>query len=61
MSKKGIQNFSTPQKARLKGAADYMDYKGVSYSHNDLFQYSGVSKEQGWAILKEDIERFDRT
>ncbi|KAF1831442.1 hypothetical protein BDW02DRAFT_56214 [Decorospora gaudefroyi] len=51
MSKSGIPNFDTPKKARLKGAAEFMDAKGIAYSHNDLFRFYDVSKQQGWAIL----------
>jgi hypothetical protein len=61
MSKKGISNFDTPKKARMKGAADYLDHLGIKFNHNDLFRYHGVSKEQGWAILKQDREQYDRT
>lgn len=61
MSRNGIKKFDTPKKARLKGAADYLDYLGVPYLHSDLFKYHGVSKHQGWEILKTDNELFDRT
>jgi hypothetical protein len=59
MSKKGISNFDTPKKARMKGAADYFDHLGIKFHHNDLFRYHGISKEQGWAILKQDREQYD--
>ncbi|KAF2629187.1 hypothetical protein BU25DRAFT_465246 [Macroventuria anomochaeta] len=61
MSRQGIANFTTPQKAWIKGAADYMDHLGIKYSHNDLFKYHGMNKQQGWAILKEDLELANRT
>ena len=47
MSKKGISNFNTPKKARIKGAADYLDHLGILYNYNNLFRYHKVSKEQG--------------
>jgi len=71
MSKNGISNISTPKKARIRGAADFNDAMGIPYYHTDLFKFYGVSKHQGWAILKEGIEEevsedlpgmsFDRT
>jgi hypothetical protein len=52
MSKNGIPNFDTPKKARVKGAADYLNYLGIKYNHNDLFRYYNVSKEAGWEMLR---------
>ncbi|KAF1943307.1 hypothetical protein EJ02DRAFT_343427, partial [Clathrospora elynae] len=46
----------TPKKARIKGAADFMDAKGIPYFHTNLFEYYNVSKEAGWAIIKQDNE-----
>jgi hypothetical protein len=42
------------KKARIKGAAEYMDAKNIPYSHNDLFRFHDVSKKQDWAIIKEE-------
>jgi hypothetical protein len=50
----------TPRKSRIKGAADYMKYKGILFHHIDLFRYNGVSKTRGWAIIQQDNELFDR-
>ncbi|EDU42948.1 HMG box protein [Pyrenophora tritici-repentis] len=61
MSKSGISNFDTPKKARIKGAAEFMDAKGIPYLHTDLFAFNHVSKQQGWAILKEKGVEHDRT
>jgi hypothetical protein len=61
MSRNGIFNIETPRKARIKGAADYMDHLGLKYNHMDLFRYHNVSKEAGWALLRTDQELFDRT
>jgi hypothetical protein len=44
----------------VKGAAEYMDAMGIPYSHNDLFRFNNMSKEQGWAILKEEKRSDDR-
>ena len=61
MSKKGTCNFDTPKKARIKGAAEFMDAKGIPYLHTELFNFYNVSKQQGWAILKEHATEHDRT
>lgn len=53
-------HYDTPRKARLKGAADYLKYNGIPFHHSDLFQYFGVSKTRGWAILQQDSQLFDR-
>jgi hypothetical protein len=50
----------TPPKSRIKGAADYMKYKGIPFHHSDLFRYNGVSKTRGWAIIQQDNELFYR-
>jgi hypothetical protein len=42
----------TPKKARIKGAADYMKFRGIPFHHTDLFRYNGVSKTRGWANLQ---------
>ena len=60
MSGNTIPQCDTPRKARIKGAADYMKYKGIPFHHTDLFKYYGVSKNRGWQILKHDNEQFDR-
>jgi hypothetical protein len=60
MSRNGISNIDTLKRSRIKGAAEYMDAKGIPYSHNDLFKFHDVSKEQGWAILKQDSWTADR-
>ncbi|KAB2101156.1 hypothetical protein AG0111_0g10519 [Alternaria gaisen] len=45
MSKKGVFKVNVPKRSRIKGAADYMDAKGIPYSHDDLFKLHDVSKE----------------
>ena len=60
MSRRGIPDIDTPKKARIKGAADYLDHLGIKFNHNDLFRYHGISKRQGWAILSQDREQMDR-
>jgi hypothetical protein len=61
MSKSGIPNFDTPKKARIKGAAEFMDAMGIPYYHTDLFNFHNVSNQQGWAILKQKGPEHDRT
>jgi hypothetical protein len=60
MSRKGIADINISKKARIKGVRDFNDAIGIPYFHSDVFNYHGVSKEQGWAIIKQDNELFDR-
>jgi hypothetical protein len=60
MSQSTIQHHDTLRKARVKGAADYMKYRYIPFTHIDLFRFNNVSKHRGWAMLKEDNELFDR-
>ncbi|KAF2818032.1 hypothetical protein CC86DRAFT_337635, partial [Ophiobolus disseminans] len=53
MSRMSISDITTPKKARIRGAADFNNAMGIPYFHTDLFRFYGVSKHQGWAILKE--------
>jgi hypothetical protein len=61
MSKSGISNFDTLKKARIKGAAEFMDAMGILYYHTDLFNFHNVSNQQGWAILKQKEPKHDQT
>ncbi|KAF1838328.1 hypothetical protein BDW02DRAFT_476047, partial [Decorospora gaudefroyi] len=56
MPKSIFHPYDTPKKSRIKGAADFMDYKGIPYFHTELFSYNRVSKTRGWAILQQDNE-----
>ena len=60
MSESGFPKLDTPRKARLKGAAEFIDAKGILYLHTDLFNFYRVSKTCGWAILAEESEANDR-
>jgi hypothetical protein len=44
MSRSTIQHYDTPRKARVKGAADYMKYRTIPFTHIDLFRFNNVSK-----------------
>jgi hypothetical protein len=43
----------------VKGAADYIKYWNIPFTHYDFFRFNNVLKHQGWAMLKEDNELFD--
>ncbi|KAH8629441.1 hypothetical protein IG631_16698 [Alternaria alternata] len=60
ISRKGIVEIDTPKGSRIKGAAEYMDAKGIPYSHNDLFKFHDFSKEKGLTISKQDSRTADR-
>ena len=50
----------TPRKARVKGAIDYMEARGILHFKVDVFRFNGVSKTRGWEMLKNDNELDDR-
>ncbi|KAI2487833.1 hypothetical protein Ptr902_01966 [Pyrenophora tritici-repentis] len=52
--------IETPKKAKIKGAAEFMDAKGITYFHSDLFSFYGVNKHQGWAILNDKDDESSR-
>ncbi|KAL8351748.1 hypothetical protein RB601_002184 [Gaeumannomyces tritici] len=54
-------HHSTPKKIRVQGICDYLDAKGTTYSHNDVFRFVGVSKTVGWEILAQDRNLDPRT
>ncbi|KAF1943489.1 hypothetical protein EJ02DRAFT_331281, partial [Clathrospora elynae] len=51
MSKSGISNLSIPKRACIWGAADFCNVMGLPYYHTNLFNFYGISKHQGWAVL----------
>ena len=55
-----IREIETPKKAKIKGAAEFMDAKGITYLHSDLFRFYGVNKQQGWAILSDKSDESSR-
>ncbi len=47
-------HFITPKKARIQGACDFLDAKGIEYSHMDVFRFQhGAGKSAGWKALRE--------
>tara|TARA_R110002003_G_scaffold1680_4_gene23441 strand:- start:688 stop:915 length:228 start_codon:yes stop_codon:yes gene_type:complete len=59
MSRNGISNIDTQGKP-ASGICDWNDDMGIPYFHTNVFKYHGVSKEAGWAIIKEDRKKIDR-
>ncbi|KAF1964210.1 hypothetical protein BU23DRAFT_604932 [Bimuria novae-zelandiae CBS 107.79] len=51
------KHHSTPTKARILGACDYLDAKGIKGEKASVFKHFGVSKARGWAILREGQDR----
>ncbi|KAH8706877.1 hypothetical protein GQ44DRAFT_716281 [Phaeosphaeriaceae sp. PMI808] len=41
MPRKGIPNYKTPTKAHIKGAAEFLDHKGILYNKQELFKFNG--------------------
>ncbi|KNG52861.1 hypothetical protein TW65_09314 [Stemphylium lycopersici] len=59
MSKKGICNFDMPKKARIKGAAEFMDAKGIPYLHTELFNFYN-RRGRKLKLSQKDLEKCDR-
>ena len=57
MSESTNPHFDTPKKAKILGAVEYMEAKGIHHYKQDIFDFFGVSKARGWAIIKEDSAR----
>ena len=51
----------TPKKARIQGTCDFLDAKGIFYSHNDIFRFHRVCKTSGWKALRESRDFDSRT
>jgi hypothetical protein len=60
MPKSTDREIETPKKAKIKGAAEFMDAKGITYLHSDLFRFYGVNKQQGWGILSDKSDESSR-
>ena len=60
MSRNGIADIDTPRKSRIKGICEWNDFHNILYFHTDVFRFHNVSKEAGWAILREDNHLFNR-
>jgi hypothetical protein len=52
-SRSGIGDIYTQKKARIKGAAEFMDAVSIEYFKTDLFNFHNVSQQKGYAILAE--------
>lgn len=51
----------TPKKARIQGACDFLDAKGIPYYKNDVFRFHNASKTAGYRALREPREYDGRT
>ena len=49
------QPHTTPTKAKVQGAFEYAQAKGLLHSKQDVFDFFGVGRTQGYAMLN-DIE-----
>ena len=49
---KDQKHHPTPNKAKIKGACEYMDAKGIPYSKRDVFDYFDVKERTGYRMLE---------
>jgi hypothetical protein len=54
----GHKHFRTPRKARIQGAYEYLEAKGISYAKNELFWHFEVSKASGYRIISAASSRM---
>ncbi|KAF2183649.1 hypothetical protein K469DRAFT_581963 [Zopfia rhizophila CBS 207.26] len=43
----------TPKKAKVRGAIEYMEARGIPHFKQDVFHFYEVSHRQGWAMISE--------
>jgi len=51
---KGVKNKCTPVKAKAHGAVEYMQAKGIDFSHMDVFEHFNIGKTTGWKYMKDE-------
>lgn len=51
-------HYTTPIKAKVQGAAEYYQAKGLPYNKQDIFRIFKVSKTRGYEILCSNPRRF---
>lgn len=57
VSKRGTQHQDTPMKAKVQGAMEYLDAKGIKYTDGDVYQTLGVTPAQGKAAKAGKVAR----
>lgn len=53
----GHPQHDTPKKAKLQGAAEFLEYSGLPYKKRDLFEFFEVSRSAGQRILQSSTSR----
>jgi hypothetical protein len=53
----GYKHHDTPTKARVLGACEYLDAKGIKGQKASVFRQFNVSNARGWEILREGRDR----
>jgi hypothetical protein len=57
MSENSFCQYDTPTKARVRGAVEFLEAKGIPHFKQEVFDFFGVSKARGWAILDNTSDR----
>ncbi|RTE68577.1 hypothetical protein BHE90_017048, partial [Fusarium euwallaceae] len=50
----GAQQHDTPKKARVKGAIEFLEYHGLPYKKEEVFEFFDVSRPAGYKLLHEE-------
>ena len=56
-SRERQKHYTTPVKAKVQGAVEFCERMGISYYKEDVFRTFDVSREQGYAFLRNDSAR----
>jgi hypothetical protein len=51
------KHHDTPKKAKIQGAIEFMEAKGIPFFKEDVFRHFGVSHNRGWQILRDSSRR----
>ena len=56
-SRERQKHYTTPVKAKVQGAVEFCERMGISYYKEEVFRTFDVSREQGYACLRNDSAR----
>ena len=51
------KHLDTPRRARIQGAVEFLEAKGLNIKRDDVFQYFGVSRASGYRLIQSEASR----
>jgi hypothetical protein len=55
------EHYETPTKAKIRGAVEFLEAKGIPHYKSDVFRHFNVTHRRGWAMLSKDATNRRRT